>query len=344
MWEELECLGKGAFGSVWACKNLHDGEIYAIKKIIMTNKVLTMAQIVDEKAQQKAFEGFHHEVKVLARLDHPNIVRYYTAWMERMSSEQYEKEKHKICPDQGEGYYDYATDGGDISNMTAESQADFSANASLGLSGDHPINIYDHQDNAERSLLSNNSSKDLEGSEMPIVPFSNPLSAPESNARLVGTVPSYAQILSIQMARYDLSLDGYIRTPRNDGLKPRDFGLEYQFNPKVALDLFLKIVEGVEYMHHYHLVHRDLKPANIFLKVERGQIGNMPGSVRISGCLCHPEKQECSQEPWCMPGTLCFLTPKIGDFGLTADIKRNIENINTEPSAIQGHIGTLLYT
>uniref|UniRef100_A0A8C2C9M1 non-specific serine/threonine protein kinase n=1 Tax=Cyprinus carpio TaxID=7962 RepID=A0A8C2C9M1_CYPCA len=54
-------LGQGYFGSVYKVKHIYDDKIYAVKRVILT-----------EKADS--------EVKALARLDHPNIVRYITCW------------------------------------------------------------------------------------------------------------------------------------------------------------------------------------------------------------------------------------------------------------------------
>lgn len=66
---EVKMLGKGAFGSVWQARNKLDGIDYAIKKVKM--------KIGNEK-----LEKILREVKYLARLDHPNLVRYYTAWLQ----------------------------------------------------------------------------------------------------------------------------------------------------------------------------------------------------------------------------------------------------------------------
>ncbi|KAJ3517042.1 hypothetical protein NLJ89_g752 [Agrocybe chaxingu] len=66
-WEELELLGKGAFGSVVKAKNKIDSRIYAVKKVRLRNM-----------QSDKIFR----EVNALSRLSHRNIVRYYTTWVE----------------------------------------------------------------------------------------------------------------------------------------------------------------------------------------------------------------------------------------------------------------------
>ncbi|KXN81004.1 Serine/threonine-protein kinase gcn2 [Leucoagaricus sp. SymC.cos] len=67
-WEELELLGKGAFGSVVKARNKIDNRIYAVKKIRL-------------KTQQSDTKIFR-EVNALSRLSHRFIVRYYTTWVE----------------------------------------------------------------------------------------------------------------------------------------------------------------------------------------------------------------------------------------------------------------------
>ena len=78
--KELSALGRGGFGTVFKCENNLDGREYAIKKIWIKS------QITDGKIATKNFSQRLHrvlrEVKILALLDHPNIVRYYTAWLE----------------------------------------------------------------------------------------------------------------------------------------------------------------------------------------------------------------------------------------------------------------------
>ena len=75
--EEIGALGKGGFGSVFQCRNALDKREYAIKKVLIRK---------DSKLPQSDFtkrlKRTLREVKSLALLDHSNIVRYYTAWLE----------------------------------------------------------------------------------------------------------------------------------------------------------------------------------------------------------------------------------------------------------------------
>ncbi|KAJ6259010.1 Eukaryotic translation initiation factor [Drechslerella dactyloides] len=389
-WEEIKCLGKGAFGSVWACKNLLDGEIYAIKRVIITEDFLKIAQIVDIEVRERAFAELHHEVKVLAKLDHPNIVRYYASWMERMSPDEFEKIREKICPDGMDEYTGSGSGSGVIAKYNVresdesddedgedesqqdeesdeeedgdeESEDDYDDEEEEDVSEDESSGDENMANSAESDLIMpamrdeggldiSDSGKDhdsagsslnifQEGSRnssgtesgMEIVPRSDTMLLPQQETHNV-------HILSIQMAKYSLSLNEFIKTPTDNPTSPKTLPFSYEYQPRIAVELLLRIVDGVEYMHHHHLVHRDLKPANIFLKVEYGAVGEMQGSVRVSGCKCGLRGQACPETGSCLPGPLCWVTPKIGDFGLTADIKRTLgeKRVLTKPLEAEG--------
>ena len=68
--ETLQFLGSGGFGDVLKVRNKLDGNIYAIKRILL-----------DAKSRQLN-KKITREVKLLSRLNHENIVRYYNSWLE----------------------------------------------------------------------------------------------------------------------------------------------------------------------------------------------------------------------------------------------------------------------
>uniref|UniRef100_A0AAV1U5V8 non-specific serine/threonine protein kinase n=1 Tax=Peronospora matthiolae TaxID=2874970 RepID=A0AAV1U5V8_9STRA len=72
--EELSAIGKGGFGQVTLAENRLDGRRYAIKRVGLNLKNQT----------SKTLQKFLREVKILALLDHANIVRYYQAWLEKV--------------------------------------------------------------------------------------------------------------------------------------------------------------------------------------------------------------------------------------------------------------------
>ncbi|XP_068555200.1 eukaryotic translation initiation factor 2-alpha kinase 1 isoform X2 [Anas acuta] len=72
--DEIARLGKGGYGQVFKVRNKLDGQFYAIKKINI------------KKATRRDCMKVLREVKVLAGLQHPNIVGYHTAWMEHVQT------------------------------------------------------------------------------------------------------------------------------------------------------------------------------------------------------------------------------------------------------------------
>ena len=65
----LDLIGKGAFGKVYKHYNELDDNTYAVKKILLTQEYANHAL---------------QEVRVLATLNHPNIVRYFHSWLEAL--------------------------------------------------------------------------------------------------------------------------------------------------------------------------------------------------------------------------------------------------------------------
>uniref|UniRef100_A0A7M4EEC2 Eukaryotic translation initiation factor 2-alpha kinase 1 n=1 Tax=Crocodylus porosus TaxID=8502 RepID=A0A7M4EEC2_CROPO len=70
--EEIARLGKGGYGKVYKVRNKLDGQFYAVKKILI------------KKATKRDCMKVLREVKVLAGLQHSNIVGYHTAWIEHV--------------------------------------------------------------------------------------------------------------------------------------------------------------------------------------------------------------------------------------------------------------------
>ncbi|KAI5645827.1 protein kinase domain-containing protein [Phthorimaea operculella] len=65
----LRCLGKGGFGVVFEAKNNIDHCSYAVKRITLPNRKSKRDRVL-------------REVRVLAKLEHEHIVRYFNAWVE----------------------------------------------------------------------------------------------------------------------------------------------------------------------------------------------------------------------------------------------------------------------
>ncbi|XP_057303588.1 eIF-2-alpha kinase GCN2-like isoform X1 [Hydractinia symbiolongicarpus] len=68
--EIMQSLGKGGFGSVIKVRNKLDGNLYAIKRIPLNPKCPHLNKRITR------------EVKLLSRLNHENVVRYFNSWIE----------------------------------------------------------------------------------------------------------------------------------------------------------------------------------------------------------------------------------------------------------------------
>jgi len=66
-------LGDGAFSSVYLAKRISDGALYAIKKVKMGK--------LSEKEKQNAL----NEIRILASIQHPNVIGYKDAFFENSS-------------------------------------------------------------------------------------------------------------------------------------------------------------------------------------------------------------------------------------------------------------------
>ena len=70
----IKKLGDGAYSSVYKVKRLDDSEEYALKKV----KMLSLT----EKEKDNAL----NEVRILASIDHPNVIGFKEAFIDEPSS------------------------------------------------------------------------------------------------------------------------------------------------------------------------------------------------------------------------------------------------------------------
>ena len=71
---ELKLIGSGGFGIVFSGRHNIDGVIYAIKNIPIQNDILPKHL---------------NEIRMLAKLNHPNIIRYHRSWVEPFDARKF---------------------------------------------------------------------------------------------------------------------------------------------------------------------------------------------------------------------------------------------------------------
>ena len=290
---DLSSLGKGGFGTVFRCRNVLDGREYAVKKIRIKSFVDQLG--VSTKHLSNALRRVLREVKILALLDHPNIVRYYTAWLEiddgfsvleeesgahdnssfsmdykkKYSTSQFSnKSKHTKSSAQPQS----------MTTMKTKSQQDFLSelrnctdatgmNEDLGFSWDR--GLQEPSNEAEESSFADDIDSQEEKS-----------SFREENL-VYPTVPASSMkqryILYIQMQLCSQStLSDFLSSPekRRSGLLCSTSSVQdtsdsplssAAINIPHALQVFSQIVRGVKHVHEQGLIHRDLKPSNCFI-------------------------------------------------------------------------------
>ncbi|XP_007434234.2 eIF-2-alpha kinase GCN2 isoform X1 [Python bivittatus] len=264
--EELQLLGKGAFGAVIKVQNKLDGCCYAVKRIRIN-------------PTSKQFRRIKGEVTLLSRLNHENIVRYYNAWIEKYegpllnnsASESTEGKKvaEKLAQN-GRGEQEFVDDieanapppvltssvewstscersssarfsgadqeSSDDDDEEEEGEGVFSQSFLPAADSESDI-IFDHGEDNSRNQIMDEDCK--ENSE-------------EDRASVIQTVHH----LYIQMEYCEKST---LRDTIDQGL--------YQ-DANRLWRLFREILDGLAYIHEKGMIHRDLKPVNIFLDSE----------------------------------------------------------------------------
>ncbi|XP_023658138.1 eIF-2-alpha kinase GCN2 isoform X1 [Paramormyrops kingsleyae] len=267
--EELQMLGKGAFGAVIKVQNKLDGCYYAVKRI----------QVNPASKQFRRIKG---EVTLLSRLNHENIVRYYNAWIERherpsvgvLSSDSSEmvsspgkppqcvsRPRNELgLPDDVEdkapppalsSSVEWSTSierstSAKCSGANSESsdeddeEEDVFCPSFLPCSSDSDSDIvFDNDHGSKDSLSQEAQSKGKEESAMESTDSETP--------HLI------AHYLYIQMEYCEKST---LRDTIDKGL---------HLDCSRLWRLFREILDGLAYIHEQGMIHRDLKPVNIFL-------------------------------------------------------------------------------
>ncbi|KAM5301955.1 eukaryotic translation initiation factor 2-alpha kinase 1 isoform 2-T2 [Glossophaga mutica] len=282
--EELAILGKGGYGRVYKVRNKLDGQYYAIKKILIKGATKTDCMKV------------LREVKVLAGLQHPNIVGYHTAWIEHVhvaqrqdrisiplpslkviSAQEDDRDQHNVANDESN------------SSSIIFAEGDSEKEKSLGESGSENQNNklvnyttslvkrdtseFESSIEFQENGLAKLSSGSIVENQLPLRlnsnlggNFTSTEESSEENLNLVGQAEAqYHLMLHIQMQLCELSLWDWIVQRNARGRECVDEAACPYVMASVATKIFQELVEGVFYIHNMGIVHRDLKPRNIFL-------------------------------------------------------------------------------
>ncbi|XP_054991309.1 eukaryotic translation initiation factor 2-alpha kinase 1 [Sorex araneus] len=277
--EEVAILGKGGYGRVYKVRNKLDGQYYAIKKILIKGATKTDCMKV------------LREVKVLAGLQHPNVVGYHTAWIEHVHvAHRHDKTSLQLPslevisePDNGPASREGgSSSGSSIIFAEAPSEQEQPVADSSPASLSHRLVNYvphvvprEHCESSPELPDSDLSSGSMDKQRLP-VPLGSDLEddltsasteeSSEENFGLLGqTEVQYRLMLHIQMQLCERSLWDWIVERNVRGRDCVDEASCPYVMASVATKIFQELVEGVFYIHSMGIVHRDLKPRNIFL-------------------------------------------------------------------------------
>ncbi|XP_072120701.1 eIF-2-alpha kinase GCN2 isoform X3 [Mobula birostris] len=273
--EELQLLGKGAFGAVIKVKNKLDGGYYAVKRILVN-------------PNSKQFRRIKVEVTLLSRLSHENIVRYYNAWIEKHEvqpaldsstecSEQTSEADHQnrwILSDDVEknapppvttSSVEWSTSCersssakcGDRESSDEDDEDDVFCASFLQADVDSDSDIiFENGDENSNNISMGFGSIDFSSFPSELCREATSKKDP-GNERVekaeIVLVPQTVHYLYIQMEYCEKST---LRDTIDRGL--------YEDTSRLWR-LFREILDGLAYIHEQGMIHRDLKPVNIFL-------------------------------------------------------------------------------
>ncbi|KAK8047658.1 hypothetical protein PG996_015722 [Apiospora saccharicola] len=314
--QEISLLGKGGFGKVYRCYSPLDQSTYAVKKIALSDRLW-------KTFCNGNYEKLNHilkEAQALARLDHPNVVRYHQAWFDE--PEQFpvaldpEGSLGQIRPihDRPDGplLLDYRPGmNGDLGSLDDETggvtDTDQSASCGIVFGEDTPsLGNYQAQQHNPGPEWSEHSSEDLSETKS-ATNDSDIFTDDRSRSNNAGSAPeardAKAHTLCIQMSLYPMTLAQYISRSASRNGSPR-----HCFHLVPSLRILLSVLAGIRYIHSKGMVHRDIKPGNIFLSaLEPECIG---GYCDIACYSCPIQEKNNSR----------WLNPRIGDFGLVTQL------------------------
>jgi len=284
---ELESLGKGGFGTVFRCSNVLDDREYAVKKVLVRS-AMDSSGIVTKKFSQELHRVLR-EVKILALLDDPNIVRYYTAWLEMeentLSNERNFdasfNSKHNLSHCFSSEILTSLDDSKEVSKHISpyktsnplgwvnfiESDASFlQARKPRSTSEDCGFSFDESTDDD-----SSDDSEDSDGVESSL-----PSESAANNNKIVvndsSTRSEFASEPAKNSTKHTLYIQMQLCTAKTlaNFLADEEGRKGYNSDEKgvdipIALNLFRQVALAVKHVHAQGLIHRDLKPENCFI-------------------------------------------------------------------------------
>uniref|UniRef100_A0A1I8GVC3 Protein kinase domain-containing protein n=1 Tax=Macrostomum lignano TaxID=282301 RepID=A0A1I8GVC3_9PLAT len=249
--EIVSFLGKGGYGDVVKARNRLDGRLYAVKRVRLKNQ------------RSDVIKKILREVRLLSRLNHEHVVRYYYSWLEDEMVE------------------DSSTTSASNPTVTETSNRLEAVNASDSPSFVSPTKQQRTRMRKQEQQKQNNSGslEDLVGAmsraagqfvcvrgirawlyrsagqtagSSAAVDKADKVSA----AGATGEAEASQHRLTSLYIQMEFCERSTLRLAIDNGL-PRDERRAWRF--------FKELLEGLEHIHRCDIIHRDLKPSNVFI-------------------------------------------------------------------------------
>lgn len=332
----LEFLGKGGFGDVVLARNKLDGNDYAIKRIPLDPK--------DDKLNKKVMR----EAKLFSRLCHPNVVRYFSAWIEHVSlhfsSTSTSTSAERSCEKKCDRFAEDSILPPQLRNVElraasvpVESMAEWSTSfhrlaTSSSSSVSESENSDDLSSTAKRfssNVMSTTNNSDFEvlfeeNEDGEVADESSEKESAEFSEKLLKTDfvnagDSTFRVLYIQMEYCEQSTLRSLIDSRGLSASPRRIW-----------QILKEILFGLHYIHQQGMIHRDIKPMNILIDgAGRAKIGDFGLATRdylekqTASFACNDKEESLLTKDI---GTALYIAPELlSTTGTTVDYTSKID-------------------
>lgn len=323
--QQLKLLGKGGFGRVYHAHSIFDRKEYAIKKIPLSPRLTRSYQ----QGGHEELESVLREVQALAQLDHSNVVRYHATWIEepKSSPRRSSGQGHAILPLPRRRL---------LADRPHEKQwlsgkPDPSEGIVFGYDSSRPPSFANDSPNGWSINDALHNSNSVRESQI----FTDGLA--RGSASTDSALDDTVCVLHVQMSLYPMTLAQYLAPIASTSSSPPSSPQRrhcYHLVP--SLRILMGILCGLQYIHAKGLIHRDIKPGNIFLSYadHATNFTSSEGYHDVGACTACPDYRA------------YHLNPRIGDFGLVAELARSdikIESPTNSPSSPSKPVGTEFY-